>query len=119
MQQHKPYKDGVYDLICEARLKSGPEVTMIVCRDADDSVWTRPRDVFFELVEVEGAKAARMATDGREVFFKLPTPKWELLLNLKDGELCEAIPQGILAYTKAWEIMIADADTLRVVVKGA
>jgi hypothetical protein len=47
------------------------------------------------------------------------TPKWELLLNLKDGELCEAIPQGILAYTKAWEIMIADADTLRMVVKGA
>jgi hypothetical protein len=62
---------------------------------------------------------AYMATNGNDVFFRIPTPQWELYINLKNGELCGAIPQGILAYTKAWEIVIPDADTPRVVVKGA
>jgi hypothetical protein len=56
MRQYRHYKGGVYDLICEARLESAPEVSMIVYRAADGSVWTRPRDVFSEIVEIERTK---------------------------------------------------------------
>jgi len=61
MQQYRHYKGGIYDLVCEARLESDPAVTMMVYRAADGSVWTRPRDVFFELVEIDGTKVARFA----------------------------------------------------------
>ena len=47
------YKGGVYELVSEATLES--DLTpMIVYRAARGSVWVRPKDVFFQLIEVDG-----------------------------------------------------------------
>ena len=52
------YKGGLYELVCEATLES--DLTpMIVYRAADGSVWIRPRDVFFQLIEVDGKTVQR------------------------------------------------------------
>jgi len=48
-------------MVCEARLESDPNVIMIVYKSSDGSIWTRPRDVFFELVEYEGNIVQRFA----------------------------------------------------------
>jgi hypothetical protein len=34
---------------------------MVVYRAADGSIWTRPKDVFFQLVEVDGQLVPRFA----------------------------------------------------------
>lgn len=60
-QQYKHYKGGIYDLICEAKLESDPSATMIVYRAEDGTIWSRPSDVFFELVEFEGKPLPRFA----------------------------------------------------------
>jgi len=52
------YKGGLYDFVCEATLESDLS-PMIVYRAADGSIWTRPKDVFFELIEVDGATVQR------------------------------------------------------------
>jgi hypothetical protein len=52
------YKGGLYELICEATLESDLS-TMIVYRASDGSIWTRPRDVFFQLIEIDGVKVQR------------------------------------------------------------
>ncbi len=44
--------------MCEATLESD-HTPMIVYRAEKGSIWTRPRTVFFELVEVEGKNVAR------------------------------------------------------------
>ena len=54
------YKGGMYDLVCEATLESDG-TPMIVYRAADGSTWCRPKDVFYELVEVDGEKIPRFA----------------------------------------------------------
>ena len=59
-----------------------------------------------------------IATKGNDIFFRIPNRHWALFVNLKNGELCNPLPAGIFAYTKAWEISIPDADMLRVVVHG-
>ncbi len=52
------YKGGLYELVCEATLES--DLTpMIVYRAADGSVWIRPKDVFFQLIEVDGKTVQR------------------------------------------------------------
>jgi hypothetical protein len=54
------YKGGVYELVCEATLES--DLTpMIVYRAADGSIWCRPREVFFEQVDVDGHLVQRFA----------------------------------------------------------
>ncbi|WP_178392252.1 DUF1653 domain-containing protein [Burkholderia sp. SRS-W-2-2016] len=53
------YKGGIYELVCEATLESDPTVTMIVYKAANGTIWTRPSTVFFELIEVDGAKVQR------------------------------------------------------------
>lgn len=54
------YKGGVYELVSEATLES--DLTpMIVYRAADGSVWVRPKDVFFQLIEVDGVMVQRFA----------------------------------------------------------
>jgi hypothetical protein len=54
------YKGGVYELVCEATQES--DLTpMIVYRAADGSVWVRPKDVFFQLIEVDGVMVQRFA----------------------------------------------------------
>ena len=59
--KYRHYKGGVYEIVCEARLESDPNVIMIVYKSEDGPIWTRPRDVFFELVEYGGKTVARFA----------------------------------------------------------
>ncbi|MES2129314.1 MAG: DUF1653 domain-containing protein [Pseudomonadota bacterium] len=54
------YKGGLYELVCVAKLESDLS-EMIVYRAADGSIWTRPKNVFFELVEVGGTQVPRFA----------------------------------------------------------
>ena len=58
--QFRHYKGGLYELVCVATLESDLS-EMIVYRAADGSIWTRPKEVFFELVDVGGQKVARFA----------------------------------------------------------
>lgn len=53
-------KGGLYELVCEATLESDL-CAMIVYRAADGSVWVRPKQVFFQLVEVDGMMVPRFA----------------------------------------------------------
>ena len=58
--QYRHYKGGLYELVCEATLEA--DLTpMIIYRAADGSIWARPKAVFFELVEVDGAMVPRFA----------------------------------------------------------
>ncbi len=60
--RYRHYKGGLYELICEARLEPDPTVMMMVYRsEADGTVWTRPKEVFFEMVEHEGKSVPRFA----------------------------------------------------------
>ncbi|HEY0665116.1 MAG TPA: DUF1653 domain-containing protein, partial [Gallionella sp.] len=42
-----------------AKLESDPSVIMIVYRSDNGSIWTRPRNVFFEIVQHEGHAVPR------------------------------------------------------------
>jgi len=56
--RYRHYKGGLYELVCEATLES--DLTpMIVYRAANGSVWIRPKDVFFQLIEVDGKTVQR------------------------------------------------------------
>lgn len=63
MQKYRHYKGGLYELVCIATLESDLS-EMIVYRAADGSIWTRPKEVFFELVEVGGQSVPRFAPVG-------------------------------------------------------
>jgi hypothetical protein len=54
------YKGGLYELVCEAVLEAD-HTPVIVYRGEDGRTWARPRDVFFETVEVDGARVPRFA----------------------------------------------------------
>jgi hypothetical protein len=58
--QYRHYKGGLYELVCVATLESD-HTEMIVYRAANGSIWTRPKHVFFELVDVDGHKIPRFA----------------------------------------------------------
>ncbi|HEX7983009.1 Protein of unknown function [Duganella sp. CF517] len=58
MTRFRHYKGGLYELVCEATLESDLS-TMIVYRASDGSIWARPKDVFFQLIEVDGVKVQR------------------------------------------------------------
>jgi hypothetical protein len=56
--RYRHYKGGLYELVCEATLES--DLTpMIVYRAANGTVWIRPKDVFFQLIEVDGKSVQR------------------------------------------------------------
>ncbi len=58
--RYRHYKGGIYELVCEATLEA--DLTpLIVYRAQDGSVWVRPRDVFFETLEVDGKQLPRFA----------------------------------------------------------
>ena len=58
--RYRHYKGGVYELVCEATQES--DLTpMIVYRAPDGSIWTRPKDVFFQLIEVDGVVVQRFS----------------------------------------------------------
>jgi hypothetical protein len=56
--QYRHYKGGLYQHICVATLESDLS-EMIVYSAADGSIWTRPKDVFFQLIEVDGVLVPR------------------------------------------------------------
>lgn len=56
--RYQHYKGGIYELVCEATLESDLS-TMIVYRAANGSIWCRPREVFFEMIEVDGGQVQR------------------------------------------------------------
>lgn len=60
--KYRHYKGGIYELVCEAKLEPDPAVIMMVYRSmADGVIWTRPKAVFFEMVEHEGKQVPRFA----------------------------------------------------------
>jgi hypothetical protein len=64
--RYRHYKGGIYELVCEARLESDPDITMIVYRAADGGIWTRPSTVFFEMIEHQGRAVQRFAPLGQD-----------------------------------------------------
>ncbi|MES2535471.1 MAG: DUF1653 domain-containing protein [Pseudomonadota bacterium] len=56
--KYRHYKGGLYELVCEATLESDLS-PMIVYRAQDGSIWTRPKAVFFELVDIDGRRVPR------------------------------------------------------------
>lgn len=59
-QKYRHYKGGVYELVCEATQESDLS-PVIVYRSHNGSIWTRPKAVFFEMVEVDGVLVPRFA----------------------------------------------------------
>jgi hypothetical protein len=58
MTRYRHYKGGIYEYIDEAILEA--DLTpMIIYRAADGRLWLRPREVFFEKVEVDGRQVPR------------------------------------------------------------
>jgi hypothetical protein len=55
---YRHYKGGVYELVCEAVLEADLTPVMVY-RGEDGRVWVRPKDVFFETVELDGAQVPR------------------------------------------------------------
>jgi hypothetical protein len=58
--QYRHYKGGLYELVCMATLEADLS-EMVVYRAADGAIWTRPKEVFFQLVEVDGELVPRFA----------------------------------------------------------
>jgi hypothetical protein len=58
--RYRHYKGGVYELVCEAVLEAD-HTPVIVYRGEDGRTWVRPKDVFFETVEVDGTLVPRFA----------------------------------------------------------
>lgn len=57
-QRYRHYKGGIYELVCEATQESDLS-PVIVYRSHNGSVWTRPKSVFFENIEVDGNTVQR------------------------------------------------------------
>jgi hypothetical protein len=58
--RYRHYKGGVYELVCEAVLEAD-HTPVMVYRGEDGRVWVRPKAVFFEAVELDGAQVPRFA----------------------------------------------------------
>ena len=59
--RYRHYKGGLYELVCEARLEADL-APVIVYRGQDGQVWVRPREAFFEIVELgDGRQVPRFA----------------------------------------------------------
>jgi hypothetical protein len=58
--KYRHYKGGVYELVGEATLEADLS-PVIVYRAADGTLWVRPKHVFFEEVELDGARVPRFA----------------------------------------------------------
>jgi hypothetical protein len=58
--RYRHYKGGIYELVCEALLEAD-HTLVIVYRGQDGVTWVRPKAVFFETVEVGGARVPRFA----------------------------------------------------------
>lgn len=62
MRRFRHYKGGEYEYICEAR-HSETEEAYIVYRPLgrDSGVWIRPKEMFFEEIEINGVRTPRFA----------------------------------------------------------
>jgi len=58
--RYRHYKGGVYEVVCEATLEAD-HVPVVVYRGQDGKTWVRPRDAFFESIEVDGKRMPRFA----------------------------------------------------------
>ena len=59
-QKFRHYKGGIYELVCEATQESDLS-PVIVYRSHNGSIWTRPKSVFFEMVNVDGVHVPRFS----------------------------------------------------------
>ncbi|MFA6122103.1 MAG: DUF1653 domain-containing protein [Sideroxydans sp.] len=59
--KYRHYKGGIYEIVCEAKLESDSTIIMMIYRSHDGSTWARPKEVFFEMVQVEGKEVPRFA----------------------------------------------------------
>jgi hypothetical protein len=59
---YKHYKNKNYKVICEAtHSETREKVVVYQCLYDDYSIWVRPKEMFTELVEVEGMQVPRFA----------------------------------------------------------
>jgi hypothetical protein len=58
--RYRHYKGGLYEVVCEATIEAD-HTPVVVYRGEDGKTWVRPRDVFFESVEVGGVRMPRFA----------------------------------------------------------
>jgi hypothetical protein len=58
--RYRHYKGGMYELVCEAELEAD-HTPVMVYRGEDGRIWVRPKAVFFETVELDGAQVPRFA----------------------------------------------------------
>lgn len=58
IRKFKHYKGGLYELVCEA-IQESDLSPVIVYKSHDGRFWTRPKDVFFEWIEIDGVKLQR------------------------------------------------------------
>ncbi|MBM9518607.1 DUF1653 domain-containing protein [Desulforhopalus vacuolatus] len=57
---YKHYKNKKYKVICQAtHSETREEVVVYQCLYSDYSMWVRPKEMFTELIEVEGRKIPR------------------------------------------------------------
>ncbi|MBT3377025.1 MAG: DUF1653 domain-containing protein [Lentisphaerae bacterium] len=57
---YRHYKDKTYRVICEATHSETEEkVVVYQCLYGDRSMWVRPKEMFLELVEVDGEAVPR------------------------------------------------------------
>jgi len=56
---YRHYKGGIYEFVCTAILESDPTVDMVVYKASNGTVWTRPAEIFFELIEHQGQMVPR------------------------------------------------------------
>lgn len=61
--RYRHYKGGVYELVDFAR-HSETEEELVLYRSAAGELWVRPRSMFFETVEVDGAPVPRFERMG-------------------------------------------------------
>ncbi|MEB0138774.1 DUF1653 domain-containing protein [Undibacterium sp. CCC2.1] len=59
-QRFRHYKGGIYEFVCEATQEADLSA-VIVYRSANGRVWTRPKTVFFEMLDIDGRRVQRFA----------------------------------------------------------
>lgn len=59
-----------------------------------------------------------LATNGKDIYFYLQSQFGGIYIDIKKGEICNAKPKGILAFTKAWKIGLQDGDAFHTIAMG-
>jgi DNA polymerase-3 subunit epsilon len=58
IRKFKHYKGGLYELVCEA-IQESDLSSVIVYKSYDGRIWTRPKEVFFEWIVIDGVRLQR------------------------------------------------------------